>query len=350
MILMTQPIAELGEKRLLQQIKAFLGKSPKIVRSFSEDCAVLDLDGDTYQLFTTDSMIEGIHFEINSMPPFYLGRKAIKVNVSDISAMGGKPEFYMVSLAAPGGTPVEMIQNIYEGMNSVADSCGMICIGGNLSRSEQLIVDIFMIGSVPKDQVIFRSGARVGDDIFVTGNLGGSSEGLALLRDGFRLLAEKEQGLVMPDSQRDSHFVYECILSHLDPPDLNEIAQTLARSRMLHSMIDLSDGLASDLPEICRESRVGAILDLASLPISPGTLYWERKRKRNPAVLALQGGEDYHLLFTASPENSEQLVREVGETKLFRIGEIVEEKDGIMTVDNSGRKEKLLTGFEHFKP
>lgn len=348
---MDETIGQLGEKRLLQQLRSYLGKSPEVIRTFSEDCAVLELDQERYQLVSVDAMVEGVHFRTEYMPPFYIGRKAIKINVSDISAMGGKPQFYMVSIGAPSDTPARMIQDVYEGMSSAADPLGMVCIGGNLSAAENLFLDIFIAGTVAKDAVIMRSGARVGDSIFVTGKLGSAAEGYHLLKDGFRLLGEHEEGLVIPGDQRDSRFVYECVLRHLDPPCLNDVARAVASTKAVHSMIDLSDGIGSDLAEICRESQVGAMLELSRLPIAPGVLYWERKRNQDPLTLALQGGEDYHLLFTASNKDGEILAGRAEKFKieLFEIGRIVPEDEGIHTVNELGQKQPLAKGYEHFR-
>lgn len=348
---MDETIRELGEKGLLQQLRRYLGKSPEVVRSFSEDCAVLKLDDETYQLVSVDAMVEGVHFRTEFMPPFYIGRKAIKINVSDISAMGGKPQFYMASIGAPSDTPARMIQDIYEGMSSAADPLNMVCIGGNLSASPRLFLDIFVTGTVAKDVVTMRNGAQVSDSIFVTGKLGGAAEGYRLLKDGFRLIGEKEQSLVMSGDQRDSRFVYECILSQLDPPCLNHAARELVSSRAVHAMIDLSDGIGSDLAEICHESQVGATVEISKLPIAPGVLYWERKRNQDPVTLALQGGEDYHLLFTASNKDKEDLVRcaEEFQIELFEIGKIVPANEGLQTVNELGQKQSLAKGYEHFR-
>lgn len=346
---MDETIRELGEKGLLQQLRRFLGKSPEVVRSFSEDCAVLELDRERYQLVSVDAMVEGVHFRTEFMPPFYIGRKAIKINVSDISAMGGKPQFYMVSIGAPSDTPGRTIQDIYEGMSSAADPLGMVCIGGNLAASPKLFLDIFVTGTVAKDVVTMRNGAQVGDSIFVTGKLGSAAEGYRLLKDGFRLIGE--QGLVMSGDQRDSRYVYECILSQLDPPCLNHPARELANSRAVHAMIDLSDGIGSDLAEICQESQVGATVEISKLPIAPGVLYWERKRNQDPVTLALQGGEDYHLLFTALNKDKEDLARRADEfeIELFEIGKIVPANEGVHTVNELGQKQPLAKGYEHFR-
>jgi thiamine-monophosphate kinase len=209
---------------------------------------------------------------------------------------------------------------------------------------------VILVGEVSKKRVLFRSKARRGDLIFVTGLLGAAAEGLKLLQDGFRLLGDTPQSLIIPPEHRDSRFVTEAILCQMDPPLWNDAAQKLARSGLVHSMIDLSDGLGSDLQEICRESKVGARIELARLPIAPAVLHWEAARNLNPRNLALQGGEDYHLLFTASASSRNKLrkLADAAKFSLFEIGKIVGSAEGVYTVDEDGRKAPLEPGYQHF--
>jgi thiamine-monophosphate kinase len=283
------------------------------------------------------------------VPFYYVGRKAIKVNLSDIASMGGTPHHYLVSIGAPPETPVQALIDIYEGMNSVTKDLGVHLIGGNLTSAPHLFIDVTVMGTVLKGKIVRRDGARRGDCIFVTGPLGNSAEGLALLRQGFRLLGN---GLILPHGkERDSQMVTEAILSHMDPPCLVEIAQKLAQTSTLTSMIDLSDGIASDLAEICRESKVGARIEFAKLPIAPSVLYWERKRNQDPRILALQGGEDYHLLFTVSKKFREIFLRRVEPLKIdiFEIGQIVPSSQGVHAVDEEGKIYPLENGYQHFR-
>lgn len=325
-----------------------MGSAGEIVRTFSEDTAVIDPGGRSYHLYTVDSLIEGVHFRREYMPFFYVGRKAIKVNLSDIASMAGVPNYYLVSLGLPPDTPVQAIEDIYEGMNSVSKDLNLHLIGGNVSASSQLFVDVTLIGSVAKNKIVQRDGARNGDSIFVSGQLGSSAVGLNLLKEGFRLLGN---GLIFPEGQRDSHFVTEAIMSHIDPPCLVELAQKLAQSATVTSMIDLSDGLSSDLAEICRESKVGAQVEMEKLPVAPAALYWERKRNRDPRILALHGGEDYHLLFTVSKKFREIFLRRTKPLKitLYEIGLIVAQSEGIQVIEADGRKYPMGEGFQHFR-
>jgi thiamine-monophosphate kinase len=345
---MTQNLTQLGEKKLLQELKKYMGNAEEIIRTFSEDTAVIDPGGRSYLLYTVDSLVEGVHFRRDYMPFFYVGRKAIKVNLSDIASMGGTPNYYLVSLGLPPDTPVQVIEDIYEGMYSVAKEHNVHLIGGNVSASAQLFIDITVIGTVLKNKIVQRDGARNGDPIFVTGQLGSSAVGLNLLKEGFRLLGD---GLIFPKKERDSHLVQEAIMNHIDPPCLIDLAQKLAMTSTVTSMIDLSDGLSSDLTEICRESKVGARVDMEKLPIAPAALYWERKRNRDPRIVALHGGEDYHLLFTVNKKFSEIFMTRIKSQKImvYEIGQIVPRSEGIQVVDAEGKSHPLESGFQHFQ-
>jgi thiamine-monophosphate kinase len=348
---MSGNVGQLGEKRLLKILERYLGQSKKIIRTFSEDCAVIDTHGDNYELLTVDVLIEGVHFRSEYMPAFYLGRKAMKVSVSDISAMGGIPLYCLISLGIPEKTSARLVEEIYDGLSSVGREADIVLIGGNVSASPVLFIDTVLIGQVDKKSVLMRNGAKAGDLIFVTGQLGAAGEGLKLLQEGFRLLGEKSEGLVMPSQNHDSRYVREAILSHIDPPLLHRTADALAKSHLVRSMIDLSDGVASDVGELCRESNVGAVIGTNKLPISPAALYWERKRNADPAALALHAGEDYHLLLTCSSRNKKKLLEVAAENQfeLYEIGRIQDAKDGISLMEHDGRKQQIGKGFEHFR-
>jgi thiamine-monophosphate kinase len=344
---MSKTLADLGEKNLLKVLKKYLGKEDSIVRTFSEDCAVIDTGGRSYRLYTVDCLVEDVHFRRDYVPFYYVGRKAIKVNLSDIAAMGGTPEYYLVSIGAPPDTPVQVLLDIYDGMKSVTKDYGVQLIGGNLSSSSRFFLDVTVIGKVLKGKIIYRNGAKKGDSIFVTGLLGSSAEGLNLLKEGFRLTGDS---LILPDHHRDSNHVMEALLAHMDPPCHVDVGHKLAQTTALTSMIDMSDGLCSDLHELCTESDVGATIDLQKLPVAPSVLYWERKRNRDPRLLALYGGEDYHLLFTVSKKIRDLFLRRVETMKLkvYEIGQIVSKSQGIQAVDENGKTYQLEGGYQHF--
>jgi thiamine-monophosphate kinase len=326
---MDHTIKEIGEKELLQKLRSYLGDSPSIVRVFSEDCAVLGTNSGRYQLFTTDSLVENVHFRLDYAEPNAIGRKAILVNLSDISAMGGTPSFFMVSAGLPENTSMQFIEQLYEGMNSA----GIPCVGGNVSQSEVLFLDIFMSGEVAVEEALFRNTAESGDAIFVSSPLGASAAGLQSLKAG--------HNLKNPDFG-------DAIQAHLEPPNHNALARKLASLRLLSSMIDLSDGLGSDLAELCRESDTGARIQLDRIPVAKCVTELASKMKWNPIELALYGGEDYHLLFTVPSKNSMEFARQTADLKLYEIGVMTDQADGIYAVDSNGARIPLKEGFQHF--
>jgi thiamine-monophosphate kinase len=345
---MPENLSQTGEKKLLQLIKKYLKNDSEVIRIFSEDCAVIDSGSRFYTLYTVDVLVEGTHFRRDYMPGYLVGRKALKVNLNDIAAMGGIPQYFLVSLGAPPNTSLKLIEDIYEGLDATAKEFNVKLIGGNLSSAPQLFVDITMVGRVEKKYILQRNGAKRGDLIFVSGRLGNPAEGLNLLREGFRLIGN---GLILPEGQRDTHLVMEAIQSHLDPPCSVEIGQKLAKTLMVTSMIDLSDGVASDLEEICRESHLGARINLENVPVAPSVLYWERKRNRDPKILALLGGEDYHLLFTVSRKHRTEFLNQMNKQKIpvYEIGKMMPKSDGIEALDSAGNNLPLIGGFQHFR-
>lgn len=334
MNMLRETVHMLGEKKLLSRLRKYVREEGRIVRAISEDCVVLDYGNNNYQLITVDVMVDGEHFRREWMNPFSLGRKAVNVNVSDISAMGGRAQFFLISLGLPRDTPAAYVDEMYRGIDSACQESSLMLAGGNVTAASVLFVDIVMIGEVQKDRLLLRSGARPGDPIFVTGHLGAAACGLSLLDAGQRLDSVSEE------------WARVAIQSQLDPPVLQNVANWLAATGMLSSMIDLSDGLASDLPEICRESGVGAEIDAPRIPRHE----CPESAGMNALALALSGGEDYHLLFTVSQSRHKdflQCIREVGLT-VFEIGTILPSEDGISIIDESGNRNPLGPGFQHF--
>ena len=333
---MDHTIKDIGEKKLLKKLQSYLGNSPSIVRVFSEDCAVLRSAPGAYQLFTTDALVENVHFRLEYADARSIGRKAVLVNLSDISAMGGTPSFFMLSAGFQENTSIEFVEQLYEGMTSVSNEAGIAFVGGNVSQSPVLFLDIFMGGEVASDQALFRNGAKAGDSIFVSSPLGASDAGLKCLQAGHRL--EKSE---LPA-------VRDAIQAHLEPPNHNALARKLASWKLLSSMIDLSDGLGSDLAEICRESGTGARIELNRVPIAKTVTELASVMKWDPQELALYGGEDYHLLFTVPHKNMSEFAQRTADLKLYEIGVMTDSAEEIRAVNSKGELVQLKQGFEHF--
>jgi thiamine-monophosphate kinase len=332
---MKKTVSDLGEKTLLKRLSRHLGRGSKIIRTFSEDCAVIDAGGPNYLLYTVDAFVEGIHWKREYAPAYLVGRKALAVNVSDISAMGGRPLYYLLSLMTPPETEVSWIDELYRGLNSVSRETGVKLIGGNVACSDRFVVDLFVAGEVRKRRAVFRNGAQCGDVIFVSGELGASAAGLQLLQADYRV-------------NTGSRDVKAAIKAHLDPPLRHDLAQKIGP--WVTSMIDLSDGLAADLHEICRESHVGAVILSDKIPVAKSVLSVLSKTGKAPLSLALGGGEDYELLFTVSRDRCPVFLKKLNREmcRVYEVGTIVEKARGIMLMDASGAAEPLHGGYEHF--
>jgi len=332
-------VSELGEFGLIERIAARLPRYRQDVRAaVGDDVAVLALDAENYLLATCDVQVEGVHFLRKSITPYRLGRRAAAINLSDIAAKGGTPEHFLVSLALPGALEVDWVEELYEGLGKEATAYGADIVGGNLSRTDgPVVVDAFLLGKVKVEEVVLRSGARAGDVVLVTGSLGGGAAGLALLDRGEAGLSAEYKGVLE---------------GHLVPTPRVKEGLAIARSGRATSMIDVSDGLSSDVGHICDESRVGVRLLAERLPLSSGVRSVAEVTGRTDWALALQGGEDYELCFTVPPEAEEEVAGRVAEeagTPVTRIGEILPRDEGRWVVLPEGSEIPLVaTGWDHF--
>ena len=333
-------LKELGEFGLLKKLSGqFKSTHPRVIKGIGDDTSVTVQDETKYLLCTTDTLVEDIHFSLKHTSSYNLGKKAVSISLSDIAAMGGAPTFLLTSIILPASTPVDFINLLYKGIKERADEFAVALVGGNTSASpEKIVITTIMLGEVPKDQVIFRKGASAGDVVYVTGRLGDSSLGLKIWK-------EKDDKIITDP------FLKDAMLAHIDPfPRVRE-GRKLAEKKLATSMIDISDGLISDLRHIAEESMVGAKIWLDKIPISTALKRW---LVDHPAdiTLSLSGGEDYELLFTAPKANTpmiENLAKELG-IPITQIGEIVPQEYGISVLDDKGGVfQPPSNGFEHWK-
>ncbi|MGH9323859.1 MAG: thiamine-phosphate kinase [Vicinamibacteria bacterium] len=342
-------ISELGEEAFLRELpERFPAARGSVVLGIGDDAAVLDGLAGERILLTTDSLVEGVHFTRRTMPPRFLGRKAVAVNASDIAAMGGEPRAVLLSLAVPADTDVESLWQLVGGVHERARELGMSLVGGNLSLSPSVIVvDATVVGATVSKRVLKRSGARPGDGIHLSGKIGASITGLALLSHG--VVLSPSGGVILPESLRDGpiSLAESCIRAHIDPEPRVALGRELNRKRLATACIDVSDGLALDLHRLCRASGVGARIEESSLPLSPGLLAWDRFFHRDATARALSGGEDYELLFTADEEKIERF-RSKSEFVVTRIGEVIE-GEGVELEGRGGEVRALApAGWDHF--
>jgi len=303
--------------------------------------AVLKISDSEYLLATCDVQVENVHFSRSAITPYQLGRRIAAINVSDIAAMAGTPWWALVSLALPRELDTGFVDALYEGMHTQLSLAGAAIVGGNLSRIDKdIVVDLCLLGKVMPESLLLRSGARKGDLILVTGWLGDSRAGLELIRRTDLSISEESRKQV---EQR-----------HLTPqPRLRE-GQELGFCGLVHALVDVSDGLLSDVQHICRASQVGAEIWVGNLPISSAAREIARATGQDISSWALAGGEDYELLFTASPEFSAEVQRILRErTGIWShvVGRIVDEAEGFQLCLENGRKMIFSEGFagwDHF--
>ncbi len=335
-------ISELGEFGLIERIKRALPQpSAEVVVGIGDDVAVLRSAGPEYLLATCDIQVENVHFQRSVITPFQLGRRIAAINVSDIAAMGGAPQWALVSLALPPDLETDFVDALYEGMHEELGRWGGAIVGGNLSRMDQtVVIDLCLLGKILPENLLLRSGACRGDLIMVTGTLGDSRAGLELVR---------EPGLVVSEEGRR-----HAQMRHLTPqPRLLE-GQVLGRSGLVHAMADVSDGMLADLGHICRASRVGAEIWLGNLPVGAAAREVAQAAGQDASSWALSGGEDYELLFTVASECAaevQKILKEETGTLCHVVGQVVAEAEGIQLRLEDGKTSASSEkggGWDHF--
>lgn len=336
----------LHEFRLIEQLRRAFGRiGPGVVRGIGDDAAVIAPPGNRQLVLTTDLLVEGVHFDLRTASLKEIGYKAAIANLSDIAAMGARPEYALVSVALPAAWTPSNVLRLYAGIMEACGPYRVALIGGDTSSSpHRLFLSLTVTGSVPAGAALLRSGARVGDLLYVSGTLGDSLAGLALLsRTGRRRGAARQ----LTASHR--RFL---INRHRRPVAHPRLGQALSAGRLASAAIDLSDGLSGDVRHLCEESRVGVEIVASVLPISPALRAYARASNSDPVALALQGGEDYELLFTVPPSTQRALglmARRTGK-RLTCIGVIRSKSFGIRVRDERGRLRRLpVTSYTHFQ-
>jgi len=296
-------ISQLGEFGLIDRIREKFDKShARTIFGIGDDASVID-SGEDYTLVATDMLVEGIHFDLAYTPIQHLGYKSIAVNVSDIAAMNGKAEQVTVNIALSNRFSVEAVDALYEGIKAACVNYGVDLVGGDTTSSAGgLIISVTAVGRVAKNKVAYRSGAREHDIVCVTGDLGGAFTGLQVLE------REKQVFLANPEMQPGLE-KYEYIVGRqLKPEARTEIILDLEEFGIIPtSMIDVSDGLASELLHISKESKIGIRIYEDKIPIDQMTYDTAVEFQIDPVTCALNGGEDYELLFTINKADQEKL-------------------------------------------
>ena len=325
----------LPEKALIAEIRRMAGSSTRgrngsrnraILTGIGDDCAVLTLLAGRDSLVTTDFTLEGIHFRRDWHPPESVGHRCLTRGLSDIAAMGGEPVAVFLSLALPHDLPQSWVGRFARSLISLAAKHGATLAGGDTAESpDGILADIIVTGTAPKGKAILRSGAKPGDRIYVSGELGGSAAAIVRMRGGRKKVKPRDY------------------VRHFYPEPRVEVGRVLREKKLASAMIDTSDGLSTDLAHICEESRVGAEIDSSLIP---------RASVGNPARevdldLALHGGEDYELLFTVRP--GKPVPRHIAGVAITQIGVITGTR-GIFVRNPKGVGYELhARGWEHFR-
>ncbi len=319
-------VSDLGEFGLLERLQTLVPGGQGVLLGIGDDAAVLQ--GSALELATTDSLVEGTHFNLETASPHDLGWKALAVNISDIAAMGGVPRYALVSLSLPPTCEVDWVLGVYQGLLEGTKAYQVAIVGGDLHTAPLIAINVSLLGCLQGEAYLSRSASRAGDLIGVTGNLGGAAGGLRMLKQGLKFNKEVEAYLRR---------------AHLRPSPRVKEGQELLRLGV-RAAIDISDGLIADLGHLCQMSGVGARVVADRVPIHP---LLHQAFGAEARELALGGGEDYELLFTCPPPLMEKVRESLDITVL---GEMIE-GEMVEVVDREGRPLPLRkAGWEHFAP
>ncbi len=327
-------IGEFGEFGLIELISKMVGRpTDGVIVGIGDDAAAVD-PPDGLILLTSDMLVEDVHFRLDWLKPRELGYKSIAVNMSDVAAMAGVPIFALISLALRPELAVSVVEEFYLGALEACEPHGVRIVGGDVSRGEKLAIGVALVGSVERDLIRRRDEARPGEAVLVTGELGASAAGLAILEN--------------PDLASATDNAERLISAHRAPSARVAEAREASR-RGARAMEDISDGLASEIAHICKMSGVGAEIFADSIPIAPGVKEIASAMGKGPLDLALFGGEDYELVFTAHPESVEAIRKAIGElgVAISEIGRITEKRE-IALIKEGSASPLPERGYAHF--
>lgn len=320
------PVSQLGEFGLIEHLtKHFKITQQTTLKGVGDDTAVLAQETGYRTLLTTDMLVESVHFDLSYMPLKHLGYKAVMVNLSDVYAMNGKAEQITVSIAISNRFPVDAVEELYAGIKTACDTYQVDLVGGDTTSSASgLIISITAVGKIKAGEEVYRSGAKPNDLIVVSGDLGSAYMGLQVLE------REKQVFLVNPNSQPDLDAYSYIIERQLKPEARKDIPEILKDLNIKPtSMIDISDGLSSELLHICTQSKVGAKIFEERIPMDPEFMMTCEEFELEATTVAMSGGEDYELLFTIPIEDHDKIK---GNPHLSVIGHITEEKEGVSLI------------------
>lgn len=335
-------LSQLGEFGLIDRLAAHVElKLPSSVKGIGDDAAVIDAEG-LQQVVTTDMLLEGIHFDLSYMPLKHLGYKAIVVNLSDVYAMNAEARQVLVALAVSNRFPVEAIDELYAGMRMACEQYGVDLVGGDTTASRSgLVISVTAIGAAKPEDIVYRDTAKEGDLLVVSGDLGGAFMGLQIL--------EREKAVFQQDPNIQPDLSgHDYILERQLKPEARKDIVSLLKQLEVHptAMIDISDGLASEAIHIAHRSGLGVKLYEDKIPVDPTTISTARDFNLDPTTCALNGGEDYELLFTIAQSDFEKVK---GNPHLSVVGHTTDKATGYQLVDRQGGQHPLTAqGWDAF--
>jgi len=336
-------ISELGEFGLIDHLTSGVKiHHTQTVKGVGDDAAVID-SGDKFTLITKDLLLEGIHFDLTYVPLKHLGYKAIVVNLSDIYAMNGTPHQVIIGLGMSNRFSLEAVEELYAGMYLACEKYKVDLVGGDTCSSVQgLVLSVTAVGTVAKDKVVYRGPANEGDLLCVSGDLGGAYAGLLVLE------REKAVYKANPEMQPELHGYDYILQRQLKPEARRDIIEILDKTGIKPTaMIDISDGLASEIKHICKHSNLGCTIYEEKIPIEQSTYDTARSFDMDPTLYALNGGEDYELLFTIRQADYE-LIKNILEISI--IGHLTDKSMGVNLITKSGTQVEIKAqGWDHMK-
>jgi thiamine-monophosphate kinase len=334
-IVIHRTVSDIGEHALIARITQRLAKPSWVLVGPGDDAAVVRPERGALEVLTTDAQVEGVHFDRRFVPPDAIGHRALAVNLSDLAAMGARPRSAMLSLVLPDQLEIDVVDGIVDGLLALADKHHVAVIGGNITRSPgPLMLDVMATGSVKPRRVLTRAGARHGDEVYVTGHIGGAALGLTMLKESAG--AATRAGADLKVRPYDDEAIHPCGNNYLRPEPRVRVGALLGSNRAASACIDLSDGLADGLRQIASASNVGIAVDETAIPCTGGAPSFH--------------SDDYELLFTVRPSWKGRLraVRsQAGDVPITRIGAVTKERKVVLRT-TAGERE-LPAGFEHFR-
>ena len=329
-------VTEIGERALLARILSRLPRvSSSVLVGPGDDAAVLAPVRNERIVVTTDAVVEGVHFRRAFSAPADIGHRALAVNLSDLAAMGATPRWALLSLVLPGSMPVTDVEDLVDGVGSLATRHQVAVVGGNIARTDgPMVIDITAGGEVRPRRWLTRSGAKAGHEIWLSGSIGAAAAGLEMLNaaGGRREAADA------------------CVARHRRPEPRVRLGMAMAHARVARAGMDLSDGLADALRQVAAASNVGVRVDAGALPIDPAARDWWTQRGVDAVVAAVSGGDDYELVFAVPSRSGRALravARQVADPPLTKIG-VFTTDPGELVMVNADRVAPLPEGFQHF--